>query len=379
MISSNGQSLRSSSLTYISTANNKIIFADQLRGLAFICVVVIHWLGIYSVNPQFISMVTGAPLELVGNKIYYKSISTFLPFFNYGPFGVSLFFLISGFVIPFSINKKSRFRFIASRLIRIYPTYIVCSIIMLTIYTASHLYWGSDPSLDYNRVWSNITLTFSMFNYGSLDYINWTLSIEIKFYILCALLCVFIRSGNGVAITATSLLITVFIFFADNPGAQHNQGDFSIDGIRIELLYVIYMMLGVLFHFLYTKKVRPLAFILFSLITMTCFYSSWVYAIQGDRFPYEIFNYLYGFVVFAIAFNFRDKFKPNVLLQFLSNVSYPFYALHSVIGYCSIRYLESIGIGYLQSVVVTFAFVMLLSYLVHISIETQSIKLSKRI
>ncbi|HAT3917660.1 TPA: acyltransferase [Kluyvera ascorbata] len=379
MTSANGQSLQQSALPYMSTGNDKIIFADQLRGLAFLCVVIIHWLGIYSVNPQFISMVTGAPFELVGDKAYYKSISTFLPFFNYGPFGVSLFFLISGFVIPFSIKKKSRFRFIASRLVRIYPTYIACSLMMLVIYTLSHLYWGSDPTIDYNRFWSNITLTFSMFNYGSLDYINWTLSIEIKFYILCAILCTFIRSGNGVAITATSLFITIFIFYTDHPASQQNPGDFSMDGVRIELLYVIYMMLGVLFHFLYMKKIRTLTFVFLSLITMSLFYFSWVYAIQHDRFPNEIFNYLYGFVVFALAFNFRNKFRHNVLLQLLSNISYPFYALHSVIGYCSIRYLESIGVGYLQAIVVTFTFVMLLSYLVHISIETQSIKLSKRI
>ena len=43
---------------------------------------------------------------------------------NWGPFGVALFFVISGFVIPFSFETYGRLDFIVARFFRIYPTYL---------------------------------------------------------------------------------------------------------------------------------------------------------------------------------------------------------------------------------------------------------------
>ncbi len=42
---------------------------------------------------------------------------------NFGAFGVALFFLISGFVIPLSFQSYGRLDFLVARFFRIYPTY----------------------------------------------------------------------------------------------------------------------------------------------------------------------------------------------------------------------------------------------------------------
>ena len=47
-----------------------------------------------------------------------------LPYF-WGYFGVALFFLISGFVIPLSVAKLSRSGFMVARIFRIWPTYLI--------------------------------------------------------------------------------------------------------------------------------------------------------------------------------------------------------------------------------------------------------------
>lgn len=86
----------------------RVIFASQLRAIAFLSVVAVHWLGIYSLNPAFISSVTGASAVSTGNSAYYISILPPLPYFNYGPFGVSIFFVISGFVLTYSMKSKSQ-------------------------------------------------------------------------------------------------------------------------------------------------------------------------------------------------------------------------------------------------------------------------------
>ncbi len=43
-----------------SISSSRVIFAGQLRAIAFLCVVIVHWLGIYSLDHEFISKVTGA-------------------------------------------------------------------------------------------------------------------------------------------------------------------------------------------------------------------------------------------------------------------------------------------------------------------------------
>ncbi|MCQ4062259.1 acyltransferase, partial [Klebsiella pneumoniae] len=48
-----------------------------------------------------------------------------LPQFNWGAFGVALFFLISGFVIPFSFVKATWLSFLVGRFFRIFPLYAV--------------------------------------------------------------------------------------------------------------------------------------------------------------------------------------------------------------------------------------------------------------
>ncbi len=51
------------------------------------------------------------------------------PWFMPGPFGVALFFLISGLVIPFSFDRHRTGAFLLARLLRIYPTYLAALLI----------------------------------------------------------------------------------------------------------------------------------------------------------------------------------------------------------------------------------------------------------
>src|SRR6266850_1359270 len=54
-------------------------------------------------------------------------------FSKYGYMGVELFFMISGYVIPWSIRGRTLAEFIASRAIRLYPTYWLCAALLLFV------------------------------------------------------------------------------------------------------------------------------------------------------------------------------------------------------------------------------------------------------
>lgn len=95
---------------------NKITFANQLRGIAALSVVVTHYFAVFFGMQDVLAAQTFSPnMHFVPpawtDYLYFRH-------FNFGPFGVAVFFLISGFVIPFSIEKLSPRRFLVARAFR---------------------------------------------------------------------------------------------------------------------------------------------------------------------------------------------------------------------------------------------------------------------
>lgn len=89
----------------------RIAVLDQLRAIAVICVLISHFS--IAINSKFIA--------IQNNSI------------NIGLIGVLIFFCVSGYVIPWSMNTRdgltSIFGFWIRRVFRLYPIYIVMSIL----------------------------------------------------------------------------------------------------------------------------------------------------------------------------------------------------------------------------------------------------------
>lgn len=141
----------------MTASNIRFDNLDVLRGIAAISVVVQHY-------------TTSA------------GIMNDLSYFSFGKFGVVLFFLISGFLIPNSLshrNEKPIMSFLVSRFFRLYPIYWV-SIIFFVL-----------TSITLNNDFDTLTvlINFTMFQkfIGVRDVIGvyWTLFIEMCFYIIC--------------------------------------------------------------------------------------------------------------------------------------------------------------------------------------------------
>src|SRR4051812_12421680 len=102
----------------------KIGFAHMLRGIAALVVLIGHLGHVFWMMPA-LSLYLGSP-EMQPRPWWLAiAIDTYLPVGFVGHFGVALFFLISGFVIPFSLIGRSRGQFAVSRFFRIWPTYAI--------------------------------------------------------------------------------------------------------------------------------------------------------------------------------------------------------------------------------------------------------------
>lgn len=81
---------------------------------------------------------------------------------------------------------------------------------MLTGTWLSSNHWGIEYSLDFFNVGINLLLINNDFSQPTIDFINWTPAVEIKFYIVCAIHITHIRQAHTTALLMTSTLILAY-------------------------------------------------------------------------------------------------------------------------------------------------------------------------
>lgn len=108
--------------------------------------------------------------------------------FRFGPLGVDLFFLISGFVIALSAEGRTFVSFLSSRLARIVPTYWLC-VILTTLFI---LFEGSGyREISVKQFLVNLIFLQRALGEQFIDGVYWTILIELRFYMLVAIFLAF--------------------------------------------------------------------------------------------------------------------------------------------------------------------------------------------
>ena len=161
------------------TSKKRIHFCDDLRGLASLLVM----MALFIVGFESLK---GYLYNPVNKGVYPEWFLNMLPNFFDGALGVSLFFLISGFVIPNAVMSKGSKTFLIARIIRIYPTMIVSLLITLCI-----VFLANSNSVISNVIayLKNVSLFRGWIGGENLNSVLWSLEVEIRFYfyIACAI------------------------------------------------------------------------------------------------------------------------------------------------------------------------------------------------
>lgn len=144
---------------------SRMDWLDALRGLAALVVVFEHSLDV------LLPEIRGAAS----------------PWFDFGRYGVFVFFLVSGYVVPFSLERRGSVRqFWAGRFFRLYPAWCVALMLALALGTAG-LSYGLPPALG-ERPWASalahLTMLQDLLGVPNTVNVLWTLSYEMVFYLL---------------------------------------------------------------------------------------------------------------------------------------------------------------------------------------------------
>jgi len=142
---------------------SRLAWLDLLRGIAALFVVFDH-LSYYV-------------LQHVRAEMYH--------WFDPGNYGVFVFFIISGYIVPASLERKGSVRtFWVSRLFRLYPLYLLAVGIAVALYFmhfGSLRGEGSDPEAS---LFSQLLMMSNVLGGQNLPNVVWSLSYEMIFYLL---------------------------------------------------------------------------------------------------------------------------------------------------------------------------------------------------
>lgn len=317
--------------------DNRILSIQYLRGLAALGVVLCHY---------------GSNLN------QYPALSRI---FNFGQEGVHVFFLISGFIIVYSLEKadyqpKQFFTFLLKRSIRIDPAYFVVILLTLALFKILSLmpdFHGERIPFIPGQFIAHIFYFIPFTKYPFYNHVFWTLSVEFQFYLLIGIFYFLAESYLYKLVFLIIFSLACLIPFGN--------------AYYLVLSYAPIFALGIsLFNFYKNRKWS-------NLILPTALLGLIEYKFGLDV---AVLATLTGLVILTLKITLR-------LLEILGDISYSLYLIHPIVLIVFLAILKWFHIDNGQNQLLCFFtevfFAIIFASLIFYLIERPFSNLSKRI
>jgi peptidoglycan/LPS O-acetylase OafA/YrhL len=140
----------------ISNSAGRLAFADLLRGLAALIVVLGHFTILFLTHPDVVATISAGELSFKVNLSRF--VDQLNDLFNVASIGVAVFFLISGFVIPLSLEGTDVRAYFLKRFLRIFPTYWIALAMGTAAIFISATFWSKPIPHDELGLFTNVFL-----------------------------------------------------------------------------------------------------------------------------------------------------------------------------------------------------------------------------
>ena len=289
--------------------------------------------------------------------------------FHYGYMGVSLFFIISGFLITDSIYSNSSKSFVIKRIFRLYPVYWITIFLTILIYFIS----SQIPAyLDFKVIVLNLSMFQRFLGVRDLDGAYWTLAVELIFYFILISIKYFNRLHQLINIF---LVLILFIFTINLIFKIYFPENFIFNKIIKQLCYFHLFLAGIVFRDIFNKKViSNKSIFTLILILIINFGTNLRFNIFIETLYVTVFLSFFLLLIFHI--NFLQFFNSSIL-QFLGNISYSLYLLNESFGFAIFDILNKFINFQLLNTFITILIVVITSFLISKYIERPMIKFGK--
>ena len=316
---------------------------DGLRGIAILLVVWCHFFG-YLID---------------GHNLTSNNFLTNI--FNYGAFGVQLFFIISGFVISFTLHRyHSLSFFVIARFARLYPVYW-CSVGLL--FLLSFVGWKHYDLWLHLRSLTMLPLILDREAHLIGPY--WTLEYELFFYTIIAVIFYF---GGFAKHRYFIGWLTLALLFRFIPLPLHHPMMMYI--FSLALTYAPLFIFGIYLHkiFQYGWNKAFAGMLLMSSLAYMFIYQNTDSPELNMMIAKGCFAILFALSIFAI-WKPNSTILSNRYLVFCGRISYSWYLTHYALGFLIIKALL-VYLPSLLSVIISFISSMLFAYFFFSCFET---------
>lgn len=293
----------------------------------------------------------------------YIKTDWILNIFSIGKYGVQLFFVISGFVIPWAMYNagfefKNFFTFLLKRLARLEPPYFFSIIIALAILFMREKFLGLENThieISGAQVLLHFGYLIPFFNeYKWLNEVYWTLAIEFQYYFFMAILFI--------PLVKSKLFYRIIIYLSILALSFWGKDSFLPFWLPVFLVGILLFLFKA--QLIGNKEYYISNFLLFAF----CFY----------RYPFASVIYMSIPVFFVL---FLQEIKIS-MLHYLGKMSYSIYLIHPLIGASLINVLShSVHSSLGKCIVICSGIIstLLASYIMYRVIEKPSKSLSASI
>jgi peptidoglycan/LPS O-acetylase OafA/YrhL len=290
----------------MSSVRKRIEFLDLCRIIAVISVFAGH---------KFYGELTRIS-ECPSNHIIFRDIVDFLkPICYEGGFGVVLFFCVSGYIIRYVLEIEDWREFLIKRVFRIFPLYWAA--VLIWYFLTPHV---SRPPV--NNLIIQLSLFGDFFNVPyALNWVEWTLRIEILFYILLGTAKaagLFNQKSIWLIVILFGISLILFILPAWPANKSWSQGYVSI--------YSPFLFVGVYFREFEKGSISKSLLIVLGLLTILM-YCYTIQTIQPNWIN-QRFSVL-GVLVFSLFYWKRLKITLPAWAMLLSELTYGLYLFHN--------------------------------------------------
>ena len=295
-----------------------------------------------------------------------------IPIFKGSSIGVDVFFIISGFIIPFILEKNTN-NFFLKRIIRILPLYWLLTILLfLSKILFPNVFTYIDVNLEdllkslffipiYSELENRIIYPIIM--------VGWTLNYEMFFYFLVSISLI-INKKNYLYLVFVNIVILFLL------GNLYQEKNYFF--LYISNSIILEFALGIIVYIIY-RKYNLFNNIYKVLVTLILIYFSFILFSNN-----EIRVLSHGLPAFFIVLFFLQInrfFTKNNLINFLGLISYALYLIHPYflsLNEKIIIYFEFKQILIYFSYIIYLIIVIVASYFIYIFIEKNIISYLKK-
>jgi peptidoglycan/LPS O-acetylase OafA/YrhL len=336
----------------------RIVFLDYMRIFAFVSVLVGHKL-----SPELLAVTTDptahVTLRLLAEWAYALCYG--------GAAGVTVFFLTSGYIITHVLQSETPIEFLIKRIFRIYPLYIVALILEALMW---YRIYGVHPAPLSVLIPQALLIGDFFGTPYALAGVEWTLRIEIMFYVLMGLLKALglfnHQKWMPLLFAAIAWLLFVLPEIPGKEVAVH--GYFS--------MYVQFLLIGSLLYMAENGKANVALCVLAILGMGYAFLARQAVLHPGWK---ESHFALIAIGLFSIAWLSRYRLHDGKILRTLSDLTYSVYLFHNWLWLYLTLVLQYRGVKFIPLNLQVLLALLLICYTAHKLIELPAIQLGRRV